>query len=133
MRATEHVHQAVRAATGLLPRQQACKQHWHSTAGVLVGEPPPLLPARCRQAEKRRETLVVGLNKTKDALSVAEDKYKNLQLELQRTQMDLLAKTSKTPRHTLAAQSRACLGLDVCSNACLDGKPGGTTASTCNG
>lgn len=46
------------------------------------------------QAEKRRETLVVGLTKTKDALSIAEDKYKNLQLELQRNQMDLLAKTS---------------------------------------
>lgn len=47
------------------------------------------------QAEKRRETLLVSMNKTKDALSVTEEKYKSLQLDMQRTQMDLLAKTSK--------------------------------------
>lgn len=52
------------------------------------------MPPTC-QAEKRRETLVVGLSKTKDQLSVAEEKYKSLQLDMQRTQMDLLAKTSE--------------------------------------
>lgn len=38
---------------------------------------------------------MVGLNKTRDALSASEDKIKGLQLEVQRTQMDLLAKTSE--------------------------------------
>lgn len=36
---------------------------------------------------------MVGLNKTRDQLSVSEDRIKQLQLENQRTQMDLLAKT----------------------------------------
>lgn len=47
------------------------------------------------QAEKRRETLLVSMNKTKDALSTTEERYKSLQLDMQRTQMDLLAKTSE--------------------------------------
>lgn len=37
----------------------------------------------------------MGLTKTKDALGMAEEKHKATQLELQRTQMDLLAKTSE--------------------------------------
>jgi cytochrome c5 len=49
----------------------------------------------CPQAEKRRETILVGLNKTRDALSISEDKIKQLQLEAQRTNMDLVAKTSE--------------------------------------
>jgi hypothetical protein len=48
------------------------------------------------QAEKRRETLLVSINKTKDQLTVTEEKFKNQQLEMQRTQMDLLAKTSES-------------------------------------
>lgn len=51
---------------------------------------------------------MVGLNKTKDALSVAEDKYKALQVDMQRTQMDLLAKTSKQ------YAGRNSLPLSVC-------------------
>jgi hypothetical protein len=38
----------------------------------------------------------VGLTKTKDALSVAEDRAKQLGLDLQRMQMDLIAKTSES-------------------------------------
>lgn len=53
------------------------------------------LPDVPGQAEKRRETLLVSMNKTKDALSVTEERYKSLQLDMQRTQMDLLAKTSE--------------------------------------
>jgi hypothetical protein len=49
----------------------------------------------CLQAEKRRETILVGLNKTRDALSISEEKIKQLQLEAQRTNMDLVAKTSE--------------------------------------
>lgn len=36
----------------------------------------------------------MGLNKTKEQLSGTEEKYKSLQLDMQRTQMDLMAKTS---------------------------------------
>jgi hypothetical protein len=49
------------------------------------------------QAEKRRETILQGLTKTKDQLSVVEERSRQLQLDLQRTQMDLVAKTSKLP------------------------------------
>lgn len=49
----------------------------------------------CMQAEKRRETILIGLNKTRDQLTIAEERTKQLQLELQRTNMDLLAKTSE--------------------------------------
>lgn len=49
----------------------------------------------CLQAEKRRESIMVGLNKTRDQLSVSEERIKQLQLENQRTQMDLLAKTGR--------------------------------------
>jgi hypothetical protein len=59
------------------------------------------------QAEKRRETLLVGLNKTKEQLSGTEERFKSLQLDMQRTQMDLLAKTSTLP-------------LDMCQ-ACTGG------------
>lgn len=38
---------------------------------------------------------MVGLNKTREQLSGSEEKIKSLQLEVQRTQMDLLAKTSE--------------------------------------
>lgn len=58
------------------------------------------------QAEKRRETLLVGLNKTKEQLSGTEERYKSLQLDMQRTQMDLLAKTSTSPLHI----RQACMG-----------------------
>ena len=36
---------------------------------------------------------MVGLSKTRDQLSTSEERIKQLQLETQRTQMDLLAKT----------------------------------------
>jgi len=67
---------------------------------------PGVACAHVCQAEKRRETLVVGLSKTKDQLSVTEEKYKSLQLEMQRTQMDLVAKTSR--RHKQAAHVSTC-------------------------
>jgi hypothetical protein len=59
----------------------------------------------CLQAEKRRETILVGLNKTRDALSISEDKIKQLQLEAQRTNMDLVAKTSESLLPTAACLS----------------------------
>lgn len=39
----------------------------------------------------------MGLSKTKEQLSGTEERYKSLQLDMQRTQMDLLAKTSTLP------------------------------------
>lgn len=43
----------------------------------------------------RPPPLQTGLNKTKDQLSIVEDRAKQLSLDLQRCQMDLLAKTSE--------------------------------------
>lgn len=65
------------------------------------------------QAEKRRESIMVGLNKTRDQLSASEDRIKQLQLEVQRTQMDLLAKTGnhqQLPNHILPALLQQALG-----------------------
>lgn len=45
------------------------------------------------QAEKKRESILVVANKTKDALSGAEERIKQLQFEQQRLQMDLTART----------------------------------------
>jgi hypothetical protein len=52
----------------------------------------------------------VGLSKTKDALSVTEERAKQLSLDLQRTQMDLFAKTSEGRRGTAARLA----GADQC-------------------
>jgi hypothetical protein len=51
----------------------------------------------------------VGLNKTKDQLSVVEDRAKQLSLDLQRTQMDLFAKTSEPRLSNLAVCFAVCL------------------------
>lgn len=47
---------------------------------------------------KRRDSMMVGLNKTKEQLSGFEERCKQLSLDLQRTQMDLMAKTGKWSR-----------------------------------
>lgn len=86
--AIEPVHAALIAANEPAASLLCCH---HSVCRILS----LLLFFVWTQAEKRRETLLVGLSKTKDQLSVAEEKYKNQQLEMQRTQMDLLAKTSE--------------------------------------
>jgi hypothetical protein len=76
---------------------------WAAHADLLA---VTLLTLCCLQAEKRRETILVGLNKTRDALSISEDKIKQLQLEAQRTNMDLVAKTSELAAAAAAMAQR---------------------------
>jgi hypothetical protein len=52
-------------------------------------------PHQRRTARSRATAAQVGLTKTKDQLSAIEERAKQLSLDLQRTQMDLLAKTSE--------------------------------------
>lgn len=69
------------------------------------------------QAEKRRESMMVGLSKTKDQLSASEERIKALQLDVQRTQMDLLAKTSEQCCCAVGISSLvlSCNRLPACS------------------
>jgi hypothetical protein len=78
--------------------------HWFTSYALLL--------CRCAwQAEKRRETLLVGLSKTKEQLSGTEERYKSLQLDMQRTQMDLLAKTSKPHLESIESAPQGLLYL----------------------
>jgi hypothetical protein len=48
---------------------------------------------------------MVGLNKTRDQLSISEERIKQLQLDVQRTNMDLLAKTSELLQQAIAGHT----------------------------
>ena len=65
----------------------------------------------------------VGLSKTKDQLSVIEERAKQLSLDLQRTQMDLIAKNSerglgerRAARGMLASECRVLRTAYLCCN-----------------
>lgn len=83
----------------------------HLSAPALLPSVLHTLPPRTMQAEKRRESMMVGLNKTRDALSASEERIRALQLDVQRGQMDLLAKTSASAgaRSGQQALLRACV------------------------
>jgi hypothetical protein len=85
------MHQScARHGTGAFVKGMVMRVAWHQPRAS------PCARVRTRhQAEKRRETLLVGLNKTREQLSSHEERMKAMQLELQRNQMDLLAKTSE--------------------------------------
>lgn len=78
---------AAHTSINALYQHIAARQHGCSIANIAA----PF--ALHTQAEKRRESIMVGLNKTRDQLSVSEERLRQLQLDLQRTQMDLLAKS----------------------------------------
>jgi UDP-N-acetylglucosamine 2-epimerase len=63
------------------------------------------------QAGKKRESILVVANKTKDALSTAEDRIKQLQFEQQRLHMDLTARTCECSVHRHCPTAFVCLPL----------------------
>jgi hypothetical protein len=63
------------------------------------------------QAEKRRESMALGLNKTKEQLNSTESRCQQLTVDLQRLQMDMMAKTGKALAAVLYFVAQASAGI----------------------
>jgi chromosome segregation ATPase len=82
------------------------------------------------QAEKRRESMMVGLSKTKEQLGGAEERARQLSLDLQRTQMDLVAKSGEcSGLEKQLADARAAEGGLASDKAALEAQLGAALAS----
>lgn len=70
------------------------------------------------QAEKRRESMALGMNKTKEQLSSAEQRVHQLSIDVQRLQMDMMAKSGACRGKLHRGCHWGCLALTRRAWAC---------------